>query len=801
MYSLRLLGAPSMQGDAGPITGRPVQRHRLALLALLGSNAEGMPRERVLAYLWPESPSEKARASLNESVYVLRRAFGEEAVVTSATGIRLNPEMIRVDAADFTAAAVASDWAAAERHYGGPFLDGFFLGAAGEFDRWAESERDRLGQLHRMVLARLAQRAQEEGDAETSVAWWRRLAEQAPYDARIARGLMEALVAAGNRAGALEHARLHAALLKAEFETGPDPEVETLAEQIRTEPSLAPSPVPNRVPGVRSAPAHSGPAPVPTGSTATPDPEASLVKPAPPAPERARLRSPRRTILIATILLLLGSGLGYTYTGWARARAAGNGASSAPVTLAVLPFHQLAPDEDPGVLSVGIPDAIITRLATVERIRVRPTGAILSFGARPLNPSAAGHALQVEYVLTGTIQPADGRLRVNVQLVRVSDGIPLWGEHYDVPRADMLGVQDQVAGRVASTLRLRMSAAERERFSRAYTRDAAANELYMRGRAQLLRRTEEATRAAVEAFEGAIERDPTYALAHAGLALASAEMHLRYPSKNSGEDWEGHAARSAHRALDLDANLGEAHEALAAVFRKAEFDWGRTIEESRRAITLNPSLEWSHHYMAGAFYHLGLFAEADRALDAAEETNPVGDKVELYRTRGMVALWRGRFTEAVRLLEEAHRRSDKPIADWNLALASFYGGEAERAEDMLRELTASSSASASARAKATLASFLASRGRAAEANALLSEFGGGYMDHHVAYSIGVAYAQLDQPVESVRWLQEAVETGFPCYPWFAGDPLLTPVRSDSAFQALLGKLKTRWERERDRYRV
>ena len=798
MYSLRLLGGPSMQGDAGPITGRPVQRHRLALLALLGSSAEGMPRERVLAYLWPESPSEKARASLNESVYVLRKALGEEAVLTSSTEVRLNPEAVRVDAIDFRAATEAGDWETAERLYGGQFLDGFFLGATGEFDRWAESERDRLGQLYRMVLERLAQHAQEEGDAEAAVAWWRRLAGQDPYDARIARGLMEALVAAGNRAGALEQARVHAALLKAEFETGPDPRVEELADRIRAEFSLAPSQAPERARGERIASAQSKPAPAPVEVTVLPSPEALLLEPAPPAAERARSRRPRRAILVATVVLLLGSVLGYTT--WARARAAGNGANSAPVTLAILPFHEFGPDENPGVLSVGIPDAIITRLATVERIRVRPTSAILAFEDGPADPATAGSALQVEYVLTGTIQPADGRVRVNVQLVRVSDGISLWGEHYHVPREDVLAVQDQVAGRVASALRLRMSAAERERFSRAHTRSAAANELYMRGRAQLLRRTEETTVAAVEAFDAAIERDPSYALAHAGLALASAEMHLRYPSKNSGEDWEGRAMRSAHRALDLDANLGEAHEALAAVFRKMEFDWDRTITASRRAIALNSSLEWPHHYMAGAFYHLGLLEEADRALDAAEETNPAGDKVELLRTRGMIALWGGRFDEAVGLLEEAHRRSDRPIADWNLALALFYAGDAKRAEGMLQELTSSSSASASARAKATLASFVASRGEAIEADALLRELAGGYMDHHVAYSVGVAHAQLGRPAESVRWLRQAVGTGFPCYPWFSGDQLLRPVRSDPAFQTLLAELKARRQRERDRYR-
>jgi DNA-binding SARP family transcriptional activator/TolB-like protein/tetratricopeptide (TPR) repeat protein len=799
MYSLRLLGAPALRCDTGPITGRPLQRHRLALLALIGSSAEGMPRERVLAYLWPESPSERARASLNESVYVIRKALGEEVVLNSATELRLNPSVIRVDAIECAAAVQAGDWEVALRLYGGPFLDGFFLGAAGEFDRWAESERARLAQLHRRVLERLARCAGEAGDWEAAVDWWRKLAGQDLYDARIARGLMEALAAAGNRAGALEHARVHAALLKTEFQADPDPEVAALAERIRTAP---PSLLPGVLPAARDvtgAPISSRSAPVPATAPTAPG-EGSPPRPTPAQPPPEPSRRTRHAVLAATVLLLLGSVLGYTT--WERARGAGNRADPTLVSLAVLPFQNIAARDDADVLEIGVPDAIITRLATIERMRVRPTSAILSFTARSTTAVSAGEALAVEYVLTGTIQASDDRVRVNVQLVRVSDGIPVWGEHFEAKRTDLLAVQDEVSASVATALRVHMSAAERERLRLVPTRDAMASELYMRGRAQLLRRTEPATRAAAQAFEEAIGRDPNYALAHAGLALASAEMHLRYPSRDSTDEWGRVAMRSAHRALDLDPRLGEAHEALAAVFRKTEFDWHRTIEESRRAIALNPSLEGPHHYMAGAFFHLGLLEEADRALDAAEAINPTGDKVELLRTRGMNALWAGRFGDAVTLLEEAHRRSDRPIADWSLALASFYAGEPDRAESTLRLLIASPSASASTRAQATLASFLAARGVVAEAEQhVRAVVTGPYMDHHVAYSLGVAYAQLGLPAESVRWLREAAGTGFRCYPWFVTDPLLGPLGPDAGFQDLLTRLKDDWHRERSRYRA
>lgn len=808
MLELRLLGAPCLTGAAGPLAGRVVQRHRLALLAVAAVARDGMPRDRVLAFLWPDRSTARARASLNESVYVLRRELGDDVMLTSGSSVCVNPERVRVDVREFERAVAAGEYERAAGLYTGPLLDGFFLGAGGEFDEWVESERARLDHSHRAALERLARDAAAEGENAGAVQWWRRLAAQDRYDARIARALMEALVAAGNRPGALEHARIHAALLQAEFDTGPDPDVVALAERLRQgephvaalrgAPAVAPVALPAAVPRPVEPP-HAAPAtPVGVPSVRS-DPvstPAAADEPARPAP---RPWAGRRTTLAASGFVLLAA-LAF-YTGRAQREGAAEAAAAVPVTLAVLPFHDLAAGDD-AVLSIGLADAIITRLATVERMRVRPTSAILAFENRPPDVAAAGAALHVEHVLTGTFQRVDGTVRVNVQLVRVADGIPVWGDHYQGAAADLLAMQDQVAGRVTAALRLRISDTERERLYRSHTRDAEAAELYMRGRAQLLRRVEGATRAAVDAFEAAIARDPGYALAHAGLALACAEMHLRYSSARSDEDWGDRAMRAAHRALDLAPDLAEAHEALAAVFRKTEFDWARTIEESRRAIALNRSLEWPHYYMAGALFHLGLLAEADRTLDAAEAANPTGDRVELLRTRGMTALFEGRFDDAVRFFDEAHRRSDRPVVDWSLGMALFYAGDTARAENMLRDLSTASSASASARARASLASLLAARGRRDEAaRHVAAVAASGYMDHHAAYSLGAAEAWLGRPAESVRWLRQAAATGFPCYPWFTTDPLLRPLRDDDAFKLLLRELGDDWRRNRDRYRT
>lgn len=240
MFSLKLLGGASIEGGEGPLSGRAAQRHRLALLALLVVQRErGQSREKLVAYLWPESDAERARHALSDSIYRLNKVLGGDAVLAVGTELRLNPDLVASDVNEFREAIEAEDWEAAVRAYAGPFLDGFFLPGSVEFERWVDAERDRLGREYAKVLEALAEERAARGDLTGAVGAWRRLAAEDPYDARIAVGLMEALEAAGNRAGALQHARIHEQLLEQEFGVEPDPAVAALAERLRSEPVQA----------------------------------------------------------------------------------------------------------------------------------------------------------------------------------------------------------------------------------------------------------------------------------------------------------------------------------------------------------------------------------------------------------------------------------------------------------------------------------------------------------------------------------------------------------------------------------
>ena len=262
MFSLKLFGGLSLEGDGGPVSGRAVQRHRLALLALLSASRPRVSRDKLMAWLWPERDSERARGLLNQAVHVLRQALGREAVISTGEELQLNPGVVSCGVTAFEEAVVAGELERAVSLSTGPFLDGFFLSEAPEFERWAEGERERLTSLHACVLEMLAEQAGAKKDWPGAVQWWKRRVALDPYDSRAVARLMLALEASGNRAAAVVQAEAHQRLLQEELSLEPSPEVRTLAERLRSSPGgsaswLSVEPA-SSSPSVPSAPAVVG---------------------------------------------------------------------------------------------------------------------------------------------------------------------------------------------------------------------------------------------------------------------------------------------------------------------------------------------------------------------------------------------------------------------------------------------------------------------------------------------------------------------------------------------------------------
>src|SRR5687768_13819585 len=206
MLSLRLLGNATLQDEQANLSGRAVQPRRLALLALLAlSPRKALSRDRLLAYLWPESDTEQGRHLLSVAVYELRKVLGDATLVTARDEVSLASGNLSVDVDEFEAALSAGDFDRAAALYAGPLLDGFHISDAVDFERWVDAQRAHLARRHAEALEKAAQRRADQGDTQGAVSAWRRLAEHDPYSARVVCGLMLALEAAGDRAGALQH--------------------------------------------------------------------------------------------------------------------------------------------------------------------------------------------------------------------------------------------------------------------------------------------------------------------------------------------------------------------------------------------------------------------------------------------------------------------------------------------------------------------------------------------------------------------------------------------------------------------
>jgi DNA-binding SARP family transcriptional activator/class 3 adenylate cyclase/TolB-like protein/tetratricopeptide (TPR) repeat protein len=237
MFQFNVFGGAALNGPDGPVSGRAAHRRRLALLAVLAAaRGRTVARERLVALLWPDTPTQAGRHSLSESLSVLRREIDDDLFVCAADDLGLNLERLGCDAVAFETALEAGNREAAVALYLGPYLDGFYVSDAPEFERWAEAERDRLGRAYARALESLAEAAEAKGDASAAADWLRRLATHDPYSSRVAMRLVEALDRAGERETALRYAAVHATFLREELGTGPSPELSALVERLRHSP-------------------------------------------------------------------------------------------------------------------------------------------------------------------------------------------------------------------------------------------------------------------------------------------------------------------------------------------------------------------------------------------------------------------------------------------------------------------------------------------------------------------------------------------------------------------------------------
>ena len=372
-FRLRTFGGLSLTGESGPVTGAATQRRKLALLAVLATGGErGVSRDRLLALFWPESDAEHARHALTQSLSALRRELGAENLFLGTADLSLNPAGIESDVAALGTALARAEFERAVALYVGPFLDGVHLDhahASPEFERWVEVERSRLAGLIAEAVERLAIGATERHEHRRAVEWWRRLAALDPYSSQIASGLMRALIAVGDSAGALRQAEIHATLLREELHMEPDEAVLAIVRHIHI---------------VSPPPRDAAPRPQADrsrGSIAFADAVVPLAPP--PGPRHRVARKGRWVLAVGSGLAAAAAALGALSISRSHARAALD-----PNLIAVAPFDVFDPKLD--LWREGLVDVLSRSLDGAGPLRtVAPSVVVRRWRGRADPTSAA----------------------------------------------------------------------------------------------------------------------------------------------------------------------------------------------------------------------------------------------------------------------------------------------------------------------------------------------------------------------------------------------------------------------------
>jgi TolB-like protein len=606
MLYLRALGTPSLEVGGSPARGAGGQRKPLALLSLLAVAGErGLSRDRLVAYLWPEGAADRAGHRLTQLVYSIRRDLRTEALFLGTADLRLNPELLDSDIARFAVALAHGDYGAAVAVYGGPFLDGFFLDDAPEFERWVEVERTRLARRQAESLEALALAAERVGDASAAAEWWRRRVDSEPCNGRVVVRCMDALAALGEAGEAVRLARAHEIRMREELEAPAAPEVIAALQRLRSEQTVADGP------GMDT--------------------------------RHASMSS-----------------------------------------IAVLPLLNLSPGREGGYFSDGVTEELINALARVPGLQVAAASSSFALKNRPVDARAMGQELGVGWLVEGSVRMVGRRIRLTVQLVSAKDGYQRWSDTYERTIDDVLALPEELARAILTALPLpgqgTLSPA-----TGPTTRDPEAYTLYLRGRYAALKRTDQGFALGIEYLEQATERDPSYALAYAGLAecwvmrgfgeYGSLPALLAMPK----------ARAAALEAQRLEPRLPEPHLWLGAV--RLLFDWDLPGAEAaiRHAIELGPSQAYAQAWYAVHLAVLHRFGEALQYARRAQALEPLSLIMQLVT--GRILYWSGQVDEAIdllgamRLAEPGHAS----VATW-LARALAVAGRPAEAIGVLADL-------------------------------------------------------------------------------------------------------------------
>jgi eukaryotic-like serine/threonine-protein kinase len=495
-------------------------------------------------------------------------------------------------------------------------------------------------------------------------------------------------------------------------------------------------------------------------------------------------------VAIATAIVLRAPGVRWIQ----KHRIANTPSAHSPVTvadhvrsIAVLPFQPLGQDTNDELLGLGMADAIIGRMSNLKQLAVLPTSAVSKYKGSASDPLAAGRALGVDAILSGTIQRSDDRIRATVQLVRVASGQTVWSEKFDETFTGIFDIQDAISDKVVQSLALNLTAAEQKQLAKRYTTNARAYDEYMMGLYFWNTRAKEGLEKAIDHFGRATEKDPNFALAHA-LKADCYYLQSIYGYR-SGPDWVQDAKAAVDRALLLDNSIAEAHVAAAMIeFYQEANENGMT--SLRRALALNPNLAVAHLRYGWALSSSGHLDEAVREIKHAQELDPLSPINN--RGLGLILAFDRQFHASLDYCYKAVELAPNEVpTQETLAYAYALNGRYQEAIEHYQRL-AVLNPDRKGDVLAWIATVLVFAGRKSEADAMMPEILQlAARDKVDPFAIAALYCARGDKDAAYDWFERGlkraskVQTTGLVWQFIRYCPMLDPLREDGRFAILL----------------
>ncbi len=498
-----------------------------------------------------------------------------------------------------------------------------------------------------------------------------------------------------------------------------------------------------------------------------------------------RSTSSRSRVWIYVAVIAGAISVGLFFLGRFTSRGNRSGSVDLPAkSIAVLPFENRSEDKANAYFADGIQDEILARLSKIADLKVISRTSTQKYKSAPINLREIAQQLGVANILEGSVQKSGDAVRVNVQLINALNDAHLWAEIYDRKLTDIFAVESDIAKTIADTLQAKLTGSEKTAIAKRPTVNSEAYELYLKGRYFWNKRTGPDLRKAIDYFKQAIEKDPKYALAYAGLA----DSYDLLPAYGAGTPHESFppAKAAAKKALEIDDTLAEAHTPLGLVLCFYDFDFAGSIKEFERAIALNPNYATAHHWFGHPLLLVGQFDRALAEAKRAVELDPLS--LIINADLGQDYFYQRRYDEAIEQLRRTLEIDSRfYYAHWNL-------GEALELKGQLREALAEYKKAAELDDDPGLLGLIAQAyaklGERDEARKILDQMQQLATRRYVpAYGFALVHMALGEKDNALEWLERSYHDrdGFEIA-FIKVDPMLDPLRGDPRFEALVQKI-------------